>query len=106
MSQQQLGDLLNMDQSAVSKIENERVTVSLDNLREIARVLKTSVCALLEPPPFSPEVMVVATRLEAKSEGTRYTTIGVIDTLDTLPPADLDRVRTIVSALRDASSRE
>lgn len=104
MSQQKLGEALGLDQSAVSKIENERVTVSLDNLRDIARALETTVCALLEPPPFSPEVMAVAARLEAMSEGTRDTSIRVIDTLDTLQPGDLVRLRGIVSALKDAST--
>lgn len=49
MSQYQLGDILNKDQSHVSKIERAAVGVSIDTLCDIAKALNVEPYLLLKP---------------------------------------------------------
>lgn len=49
MTQEQLGDKLNMEQSHISKIERAAVGISMDTLCDIARELNVEPYLLLKP---------------------------------------------------------
>ena len=49
MTQEQLGDKLNMDQSHVSKIERAAIGISMDTLCDIAKELNVEPYLLLKP---------------------------------------------------------
>lgn len=81
LTQEQLAAELNMDQSAISKIENETVTVSLANLRDISRVLRSTVSELVETPPFSEDAMFIARMFDALSPKERKHVQALVDSL-------------------------
>lgn len=85
VSQAKLADALGVDQSAVSKLENERIPLTIHQLRIIARTLGVSFGELEDPPPFSQKTIALARLLEGRPDSYRDLVLRIADTLNSAP---------------------
>lgn len=68
-TKEQLAEALGIEQPAVSKIENETVNVTLDNLRAIAKFLGVYIGELVEKLPMSDEARLIGETYDQLPEG-------------------------------------
>ena len=86
MTQEELADQLYIKKATVSAYENDRFDMKVSVLKDIAKVLKTTVAYLVdgETEGISPEVMQIAMMLQGMPEELRRVTMEQVRVLKVL----------------------
>lgn len=102
LSQNVLADALGVDQSTVSKLENEKIPLTIHQLRIIAQALHVSFGELEDPPQFSAKASEIAKLVEGKSSDYQDILLKLADTLSNAPPKIAPSLVQLVEAFLES----
>ncbi|WP_181164729.1 helix-turn-helix domain-containing protein [Amaricoccus solimangrovi] len=102
VGQNVLADALDVDQSTVSKLENEKIPLTIHQLRTIARTLHVSFGELEDPPMFSERTIEIARLIDNKPQDYQVALLKLADTLSSAPPAIAPSLVQLVEAFLGA----